>query len=72
MKLTSEQRQAMVGKRYIRHQSRSSSYVTVRAIERNAGGYTVKFTGACGYGLTYCGLQKFLKRYKHELMEVGE
>lgn len=68
MKLTSQQREEMIGKSYIQSKARSSSYVTVRDIVRNAGGYTVKFTGAGDYGLRYCGLQKFLKRYPHKLM----
>jgi hypothetical protein len=73
MKLTSQQRQAMVGKSFLADMNSPIEFsVTVGDIERNAGGYTVKFIRHGISGLSYLGLQKFLKRYPHELMEVGE
>lgn len=65
MKLTGNQRQAMIGKRYSYRNFAFSA--TVQDIERCAGGFTVKYTYPGCSDLQYMGLQKFLKRFPHEI-----
>lgn len=72
MKLTSEQRQAMVGKSFYSDINLPAAFVTVHDVTQTGGGHTVKFTIPCDFHIRYLALCKFLKRYPHELMEVGE
>ena len=68
MKLTYEQRQALIGKSFSHSRAWPTSLITICDIVPNAGGFTVKFTRTGATGIGYCGLQKFIKRYKRELM----
>lgn len=71
MKLTGEQRQAMIGKSFVSDMNNPvKSSVTVHDVERCGGGHTVKFTRHGEGGLVYCGLQRFLKRFPHEVEHV--
>lgn len=72
MKLNSEQRHALIGKTFVQDRKFPTQSITIYDIERCAGGFTVKYTMGDGFGMRYLGLHAFLKRYKHELMEVGE
>lgn len=68
MKLTSDQRQAMIGKSFLADMNSPVEFsVTVHDVERCGGGFTVKFTRHGENGLVYCGLQRFLKRFPHEV-----
>ncbi|HFW5086728.1 TPA: hypothetical protein ACIBVD_001768 [Salmonella enterica subsp. enterica serovar Javiana] len=62
--MTYEQRQAMIGKRYSKNNFTGS--VTVRDVERCAGGFTVKYTTPDSNNLLYMGLKKFIKQFPHE------
>ncbi|AGF89297.1 hypothetical protein SP069_00405 [Salmonella phage SP069] len=65
MKLTHEQRQAMIGKRYAKDDIKY--FATVHDVERYAGGFTVKYMTTGSNNLQYMGLQKFLKIFPHEI-----
>lgn len=68
MKLTYDQRKALIGKSFVSNMNQPvESSVTVHDVERCGGGYTVKFTRHDQGGLVYCGLQRFLKRFPHEV-----
>lgn len=63
MKLTSEQRRAMIGKRYIK--GTIGPAATVHDIERSGNGFVVKYTTPDCKTLQYEALQRFLKRFPH-------
>lgn len=65
MKTTSEQRRAMIGKRYARDSIGAAA--TVHDIERCGGGFVVKYTTSDCKTLQYEALQRFLKRFPHEV-----
>lgn len=71
MKLTSEQRQELIGMSFVQDKKWPTQLITIHDIERWGGGFTVKYTMCDLFGLRYLALSKFLKRYKHELMEVN-
>lgn len=65
MKMTYEQRQQMIGKRFAKDSI--NDFALLHDVERCAGGFTVKFTYAGLSGLEYMGLKKFIKRFPHEI-----
>lgn len=65
MKTTSEQRRAMIGKCYVKGDS--IYHATVHDIERSGSGFVVKYTTPDCKTLQYEGLQRFMKRFPHEI-----
>lgn len=74
MKNLTQHRQGLVGKSFtsdINHSAEQSVKVVNVAHAMN-GGFHVHFQYHGDSDVVFCGLQKFLKRYPHELMGVGE
>lgn len=65
MKTTYEQRRAMIGKNYVKDDIKY--YAKVHDIERSGSGFVVKYTTPDCKTLQYEGLQRFLKRFPHEI-----
>lgn len=72
-KLT-EYRELLVGKTFVRNANETSEYgvTVVNFAHAMNGGFHVHFKRHGSDGVVFGGLQKFLKSYQHELMEMGE
>lgn len=72
MKLTSEQRKALIGRTFVAQASDSvdRSVTIVNVASAMNAGFHVHFRRHGSNQVLIGGLQKFLKRYPHELMEV--